>query len=164
MPETSPALPRRMQMSWGISEAVQCHSPGSSLGVILQHCAPDFLTGTCSTAGRAIPGHTDSLRGLEEPFLYPLLVFLKHLPFVTGVHVYQVDGITEQSILHLPVQARVRGEAGGVVHLPKQAARLTGQLPGRAVSSQPAARCPWMCLPVTATGTGAAGSGGAALR
>lgn len=41
--------------------------------------------------------------GLEEPFLCPLFVFLQHLPFVTGVHVDQVDGITEKSILHLTV-------------------------------------------------------------
>jgi len=41
--------------------------------------------------------------GLEEPFLCPLLVFPEHLPFVTGMHIDQVDGITEKGILHLVV-------------------------------------------------------------
>lgn len=90
-----------------------CHAL-SLLAGDLQYCG-----------GTAIPGLTDSLVGLKEPFLYSPLVFLQHLLSVAGVHVDQVEGVTQKGILHLAVQLRIRAEAGGVVHLPRQAGHLT---------------------------------------
>lgn len=46
---------------------------------------------------------------LEESFLCPLLVFLHHFPFVTGMHIYQVDGVKQESILYLMVQVSPAG-------------------------------------------------------
>lgn len=112
-------------MAWESSEAAQCHGlwelPAASPDVILLCHALSLQ----QCGGTAIPGLTGSLVGLKEPFLYPPLVFLQHLPSVTGVHIDQVEGVTQKGILHLVVQLRIRVEAGRVVHLPRQAGNLT---------------------------------------
>lgn len=88
---------------------------------------------------------------LQESFLCLLFVFLHRLPFATGVHIYQVDGVKEKSILHLVVQVRVCGEAGRVVHLPKQTAHRAWQLPALRLlpaASLLAPACPSACFPL----------------
>ena len=88
---------------------------------------------------------------LEESFLCPLLVFLHHFPFVTGMHIYQVDGVKQESILYRMVQVRVCGEAGRVVHLPKQTAHLIWQLSALRLlpaASMLAPACCTVCFPL----------------
>lgn len=95
-------------MAWESSEAAQCHGlwelPAASPDVILLCHALSLLTGDLQhCGGTAIPGLTGSLVGLKEPFLYPPLVFLQHLPSVTGMQIDQVEGVTQKGILHLMV-------------------------------------------------------------
>lgn len=102
------APPCRMQMAWESSEAAQCcglwELPPASPGVVLLCHALSLLTGDLQHCGRtAVPGLTGSLVGLKEPFLYPPLVFLQHLLSVAGVHIDQVEGVTQKGILHLMV-------------------------------------------------------------
>lgn len=65
------------------------------------------------------PGLWWLLVACQKPLLNPLLVLLQHLLPVTATETEDPDGVAEQGVLHLSVQAGVSGEAGGVVHLPE---------------------------------------------
>lgn len=62
-----------------------------------------------------VPGLSRAV--LLESLFYPALLLFCDLPAVTGSQVNQHQSVIQQTVLHLPIQTGVCGEARGMVDL-----------------------------------------------